>query len=74
MPTKTVLIVPPDSLLNECAVDSPPDIVGVPIEEQRNRLVDSWVDQTFNVHACNVDKATLREWKAEQEEVYGGSK
>ena len=69
-----MLIVPPDSLLSDCGVDQPPDILGKSAEDQRNLLVEAWVDQTFNIHACTADKQALRRWKAEQEEVYGGGK
>jgi len=53
-------------------VDRPPDILGKDLVVQRNLLIDSWVNQTYNLHSCNADKEGLRNWRKGQKEVLDG--
>lgn len=66
-----LLVVPPNSLLSDCAIGKPAEIVGKPLDEQRNALVQAWIEQTYNIKQCNIEKEALRSWKAGQEEAYG---
>ena len=70
--TKTIVKLPPDALLKNCAVATPPDAksyVTKSYEEKEKALVDFAAKQTFNIGECNKDKAALRKWKAEQERL-----
>ncbi len=64
MPTKVVLVVPPDELLKDCEVAPPP------LLWQDKQVTDAYNAQTFNITKCNDDKYGLRKWKNKQLEVH----
>lgn len=74
---RTTVLSPPDSLLQDCAVTTPPAkdayaaaAQGVSMEEglsKREELLTGFaLAQTKNLAACNTDKQGLRDWKAQQ--------
>jgi hypothetical protein len=74
---RNVLVSPPDSLLQDCKVEEPP--------ERQRYMQSDWPDKekllTENIRGhikngavCNVDKASLRRWKVEQEQIYKDKK
>lgn len=66
---KTVVRIPPDSLLRDCKIDSPPlakDYVTKPYKVKEGLLTSFAAKQTVNLGECNKDKASLRKWKQEQ--------
>jgi hypothetical protein len=69
----TKLILPEDSLLQDCPVEAPPAQATYPTltpKEKEKALSDFGNKQTKNIALCNGDKAGLRKWKKEQQEKY----
>ena len=68
-----VLLVPEDKLLQDCPSEVPPDrdaYVAASAMEQKSMLATYGVKQTGNLNGCNIDKASLRQWKKDQVENY----
>lgn len=57
-PSQVQVVVPPDSLLQDCPVSEPPNNL------LKASLVNAWDDQTINLAICNNNMGKLREWKA----------
>ena len=70
---ETVVIAPEDNLLLDCPVTAPPNqtaYLQMTAREKEEALAAYGNKQTGNVGNCNIDKAGLRKWKAEQLKKY----
>lgn len=71
--TKTILIVPPDELMDKCLVDAPPNIkeyVESDWQRKEELLVTYSGKQMKNLFTCNEKLKNLREWKVKQINLY----
>jgi len=69
---KTVVLSPPDSLLQDCKTEEPPETsyyLASPWTEKERLLFANSSAQMKNIDLCNVDKRTLRKWKADQQRM-----
>lgn len=70
---KTILVTPPDELLQDCSVEPPPDKEIYRKSEWTDKeklLVDTYENALKNAILCNVSKKSLRDWKKKQQEIY----
>ncbi|MNU19566.1 hypothetical protein D3C71_77950 [compost metagenome] len=66
---KNVLLSPPDSLLQDCRAEEPPEreLYNAAAWTEKERLLFTHAGgQMKNLDLCNVDKRALRKWKADQ--------
>lgn len=59
---KSMIILPTDSMLQECQVSPPPTLTGNP-EKDKLLLASAWSLQTGNLGKCNQKLRTLKTWK-----------
>ncbi len=81
---KPVLILPPDSLVENCKIDEPYSSVEFRLKvlEYNARGTDGqweaaflvqteqWFSQTNNLTVCNVQLKHLREWLSKQKDIH----
>jgi hypothetical protein len=70
---KTVLISPPDELMEKCTVNAPPDIkeyVQSNWQKKEELLVTYSGQQMKNLFTCDEKLKNLREWKVKQINLY----
>ena len=73
---KTIAVLPPDSLLQDCPIEEPPAIatfVNAIPKEREKMLIDHSSKQIKNIGTCNVSKKQIREWKQKQKDLYKSS-
>ncbi len=66
---KTVLLEPPDSLLQDCKTQEPAEeeqYVAADWPEKERLLMKTNSANMKNLDLCNVDKRNLRKWKVDQ--------
>ena len=69
---KTVLLEPPDSLLQDCKTEEPPDpqqYVASSWPEKERLIMKANSANMKNIDLCNVDKRNLRQWKVDQKRM-----
>lgn len=69
----TVLVTPPDELLQDCELQPPPDVEKYKSAEwtdKEDMLVIAYKGALSKTILCNVNKKSLREWKQKQEQTY----
>jgi len=59
---KSIIILPSDSMLQECQVSPPPTLTGNS-EKDKLLLASAWSLQTGNLGKCNQKLRTLKTWK-----------
>lgn len=70
---KTILVTPPDELLKDCELQTPPNVeeyMRSDWSEKEALLVTAYDGAMRKTILCSVSKKTLREWKQKQQEVY----
>lgn len=60
--TKSIIILPSDSLLEDCQISPPPTLTGN-AEKDKLLLASAWSLQTGNIGKCNQKIRTLKTWK-----------
>jgi hypothetical protein len=73
----TVLVTPPDELLKDCELQSPPDIQKYLMADWSDKealLVEAYDAALRKAILCNTTKSSLREWKKEQQKIYSTDK
>lgn len=66
---KREVVAPPDYLLKDCVIDTPPDPHEYSKANARTKealLVKHAGRQALNLGKCNADKKALRDWKAKE--------
>jgi hypothetical protein len=74
---KTVVISPPDSMLQDCKTEEPPDAATYIASNwpgKEKLLIENNRSQIKNISLCNVDKQGLRTWKVDQLKLYNEKK
>lgn len=78
---RTVAVLPPDNLLQDCSVAAPPNREAYKAAgesasreeaaaKREKMLIDHAGEQLKNIQTCNLDKGGLRSWKKQQQEIY----
>jgi hypothetical protein len=70
---KTIAVLPPDSLLQDCDIVAPPPVatyVAAEPKEREKMLIDHSSKQIKNIGTCNSIKKKEREWKQQQKDLY----
>ena len=74
---QTVLVVPPDELLQDCELQPPPDIntyIAATWTEKEQLLTTAYDEALRKTILCTVTKKSLRSWKKEQQNIYQAKK
>jgi hypothetical protein len=69
----TILVTPPDELLKDCELQTPPNVDEYMKSDWSGKeelLVTAYNEATKKTILCSVSKKTLREWKQKQQEIY----
>lgn len=71
---KTTLVTPPNQLIEDCEVQTPPDIDAYLAkktwDEKEAVLTEALQDSIAKMNKCNIDKKSLRTWKKEQTDLH----
>lgn len=70
------VISPPDSLLQEVPIETPPEIsdyIYLHYLEKEGILVDKYRAQTLNIERCNSQLRAIQNWKKQTIELYNKS-
>lgn len=70
---KTILVTPPDELLQDCEIQPPPDATRYQEAEwtDKEHLLIMTIDSaTRKAVLCSSQKKSLRDWKQEQKRIY----
>ena len=71
--TKTVFIVPDDSMVKDCSVEAPPSkaaYLAGDTQSKEDMATTVYRKQTVNVGNCNIQWKELREWYEKQKALY----
>ena len=63
--TETIVVMPPDTLMNEVIPETPPSIseyTNKTCSDKEDDLAEKFRKQTLKIEACNIQLKSIREW------------